>query len=526
MYAKRLGPVVIVVVFAVFAAFSLGAGPLARAAGGGWEAWLYDASVGRVVRLVYDGSSAAPVIDTLLPEADGGHIAPSRDGRYIAYTAGSALYVYDSAAGDIVASTAMPFNAVTGLTLRGSPYMWNAIGTRVAVGYAYGLDSGSPGWGIQILDVPSNTMVALLLDGSPEAAAVTTGSYSIPVIQRFEDPYITFVTVPYATGGMPQYPAYTWNIMGPTVTANPSLTGFEMDQNALGEALMLLHDESYPGAFAPESGFAVPNVVSAYNPLTGARANYLLTPGAYRVTLVQASELAAVSVADPATGTPVAIRLYTRGGALLGELKEPAINIRYVNSVEGTVGGLIAVVASTGGPGGTTVYRVSTRPGSPDYLAPVSVWNSSLGANYRIVWASDEGATPVTSVEAWAVLTSFSPPPTAVPPTPVPPAAAPTATPVAPAPPAPPAAPGALYVGGQARVQTTAGDRLNVRTGPGRSFSVLAQAGNGDLVTIVGGPTPADGYVWWQIRLASGTVGWAVESADGVQTLAPLGGVG
>lgn len=524
MYAKRFSWLVVIAV--VFIVFSLGAAPPARAAGGGWEAWLYDNSVGRVVRLSYDGSTVTQLIDTLLPEADGGHVAPSRDGRYIAYTAGNVLRVYDSAAGGVVATTVMPFGAITGLTLRGSPYMWNAIGTRVAIGYAYGLDSGSPGWGVQILDVPSNTLVALLQDGAPEAAAVTTGSYSIPVIQRFEDPYITFITVPYGTGGTPQYPAYTWNIMGPTVTAGSALTGFEIDQNALGEALMLLQDESYPGAYAPESGFPTPNIVSAYNPLTGGQSNYLLLPGAYRVSLVQASELAAVSVSDPATGEPMAIRLYTRGGALVGEIKAPAINIPYVNSVEGVVSGFIAAVASTGGPGGTTLHRVYTRPGSADYLTPVSIWNSSLGANYRIVWVSDESATPTTSVEAWATLTAFSPPPTAVPPTPVPPVFMPTATPAAPAPPAPPAAPGGLYVGGQARVQTTAGDRLNVRTGPGRSFSVLAQAGNGDLVTIVGGPTPADGYVWWQIRLASGTVGWSVEAADGVQTLVPLGGVG
>ncbi|MGQ9887298.1 MAG: SH3 domain-containing protein [Aggregatilineales bacterium] len=367
--------------------------------------------------------------------------------------------------------------------------------------------------------MPSNTPVALLQDASPEATAVMTSGYSVPVIQRFEDPYITFITVPYATEGAPQYPAYTSNIMGPTVTPNPSLTGFELDQNALGEALMLLHDEGYPEAFAPESGFAVPNMVGAYNPLTGAQANYLFAPGAYRVTLVQASELAAVSVADPSTGMPTAIRLFTRGGAPLDEVREPVLTVRHVTSVEGTIGGFIVAASPTSGPGGTTIYSVSTRPGSPDYFTPVSVWNSTLGANYRIVWVSDENATPAASVEAWAVLTSFSPPPTAAPL----PVVAPTATPAAPAPPAPPAVPGGLYVGGQARVQTTAGDRLNVRTGPGRSFSVAVQARNGEIVAIVGGPTAADGYVWWQIRLSEGTVGWAVESADGVQTLIPIG---
>ncbi|MGQ9887299.1 MAG: hypothetical protein ACUVSX_02300 [Aggregatilineales bacterium] len=117
--------------FSLFAVFTIvffavlggHAAPATRAAGGGWEAWLHDASIGRIVRLVYDGSSALPVSDTLLPNADGSPVAPSRDGRYIAYTAGNVLRVYDSLAGDVVATTVMPLGAVTGLTLRGSPYM-------------------------------------------------------------------------------------------------------------------------------------------------------------------------------------------------------------------------------------------------------------------------------------------------------------------------------------------------------------------------------------------------------------------
>ncbi|RMG80211.1 MAG: SH3 domain-containing protein, partial [Chloroflexi bacterium] len=87
---------------------------------------------------------------------------------------------------------------------------------------------------------------------------------------------------------------------------------------------------------------------------------------------------------------------------------------------------------------------------------------------------------------------------------------------------------GSLRIGGLARIQTTEGDRLNIRSGPGVSFSVVDQAINGATVTILEGPRPADGFTWWRVRLPSGVEGWAVESVDDrgvrLQTLVPLGG--
>jgi uncharacterized protein YgiM (DUF1202 family) len=79
-----------------------------------------------------------------------------------------------------------------------------------------------------------------------------------------------------------------------------------------------------------------------------------------------------------------------------------------------------------------------------------------------------------------------------------------------------------LRIGGQARVQTTAGDLLNVRAGAGRSYQVIAQVNAGQIVSIVQGPIAADGLNWWQIMLPTGVVGWSVESVEGIQTLVPL----
>ncbi|MBN2303866.1 MAG: SH3 domain-containing protein, partial [Anaerolineae bacterium] len=80
-----------------------------------------------------------------------------------------------------------------------------------------------------------------------------------------------------------------------------------------------------------------------------------------------------------------------------------------------------------------------------------------------------------------------------------------------------------LAIGGQARVQTVGGDTLSVRNVPGLDSDILARLEHGALVTLLDGPREVDGYVWWQLRTADGVEGWAVQAADDVQTLVPVG---
>lgn len=58
----------------------------------------------------------------------------------------------------------------------------------------------------------------------------------------------------------------------------------------------------------------------------------------------------------------------------------------------------------------------------------------------------------------------------------------------------------------QARVTTA----LNFRSGAGTSYSVVGSLTVGSTATVVGGPTSANGYVWWQLLTSFGT-GWAIE---------------
>ena len=72
-----------------------------------------------------------------------------------------------------------------------------------------------------------------------------------------------------------------------------------------------------------------------------------------------------------------------------------------------------------------------------------------------------------------------------------------------------------LGVGVQARVINDDPDSdtvtLTVRAEPGRDGGPVAQAQEGDLLTIIGGPEEVDGLRWWQVETEGGSTGWVVE---------------
>lgn len=54
-------------------------------------------------------------------------------------------------------------------------------------------------------------------------------------------------------------------------------------------------------------------------------------------------------------------------------------------------------------------------------------------------------------------------------------------------------------------------DALRLRNQPSLAGGVIQLMPNTTPVTVIGGPTSADGFTWWQVRAADGTVGWAAE---------------
>jgi len=126
---------------------------------------------------------------------------------------------------------------------------------------------------------------------------------------------------------------------------------------------------------------------------------------------------------------------------------------------------------------------------------------------WTIIWA-DPGMRTLPAYERWAVLdepiTYDAPVPTVD--------ARPTLL---------PAPPTVLNRGMTVRVITN-GDVLYLRDGAGTDGEILLHLYDNDRVTLLDGPTPADGYVWWQVEAADGTIGWAAAASGEVSTLLPL----
>jgi uncharacterized protein YgiM (DUF1202 family) len=67
---------------------------------------------------------------------------------------------------------------------------------------------------------------------------------------------------------------------------------------------------------------------------------------------------------------------------------------------------------------------------------------------------------------------------------------------------------GGLAVGNTAWVTRDGGMQLNVRSGPGLGYNVIAALDIGTSVTLLAGPQNADGHNWYQMRSERGVEGW------------------
>ncbi|NWF69584.1 MAG: SH3 domain-containing protein [Chloroflexi bacterium] len=162
----------------------------------------------------------------------------------------------------------------------------------------------------------------------------------------------------------------------------------------------------------------------------------------------------------------------------------------------GIYDGFVYVTASLSTDGTFTLMHVDTRDGLDTGSI---VWIGAPGARQRLVWAGDtRAAAPSdTPFMAWGQIGAAQQ-------TGISPLELPTA----------PAANNAgLLAGGTATINTTEGDQLNVRSGPGIDFGVVGRLADGTRVTLVEGPRAADGLRWWRIRVGD-IEGWVVESVE------------
>lgn len=59
------------------------------------------------------------------------------------------------------------------------------------------------------------------------------------------------------------------------------------------------------------------------------------------------------------------------------------------------------------------------------------------------------------------------------------------------------------------RIRVSNPNGLNARSCAGTSCAVVGQHAIGSLGTVIGGPTAANGYTWWQVNYDAGADGWS-----------------
>jgi uncharacterized protein YgiM (DUF1202 family) len=59
-------------------------------------------------------------------------------------------------------------------------------------------------------------------------------------------------------------------------------------------------------------------------------------------------------------------------------------------------------------------------------------------------------------------------------------------------------------------------DSVRLRNSPQKSSNTTAQLQKGTQFTVIGGPSCADNWSWWQVKTDNGLNGWVAEGGDEV----------
>jgi hypothetical protein len=478
-----------------------------RAQNAAWTVWLYERITGRVTQV---SSSGAVLSQFTLPaQANSTYsqkAAISADGHYIAYTTafvpanstnlsdGSvSLNIYDLTTNALLKAYLLPGDSYSSLDFDAGPLNYGGGNQSFAVGYA----QSGVGWKILVFNLAGSNVIELTPNTpAAQAAGVEPGfGMLVPVVRRNRDQQVFFTMVPAATEGAPQYRSYNWNVAQNTVTPNDVYVSLDTDTFPFNnDVIMSLSDSRFPYSVDGELGFALNNTLHYYDTPTLTHYPFLAGINLYLPRFIQNGERIAVSTYSGSSNR-YAWQIVERSGTISGTL-DALIASGSISGAAGLTNGFAYTIGGSENVS-STLYYVETRSAIAPYKA-VPVWSGLPGTDAALIWVSDNSPTNAGPFTPWGQLQLTVPTP------------------------APTVMSSLLTVGGQAVVQTTEGDPLNIRSGPGKSFAIMARLSNGTPVTILEGPRGAEGFIWWRIRANGMTVeGWVVQEADGVQTLLP-----
>ncbi len=480
-----------------------------------WRAWIYDPANGRAVQV---NAAGQVIYDRLLPSSFTAPlfsqtISASADGSTIAYTTFDAsmssgqLIVYDAAVDAVIAQKDISGSYGDSFDLLGLRYLFNETGAALAYGYVLG--EPTFGWAIDIIDTTGNAIPFQLRYDDKivmEALGSSDTTGYMPLVQEYANGEVAFTLLNWQTGAATSYESFRWSVTTGMVVKENSLTSTQSDIfRPTREAVMAVLDPRLPNSLSlMEFPFQL-NTLQVYDPRTnttfpfvsGATADFIaprFIQGGARILAGQYNAL------DSAATTPTWM-IYERSGNLVGTVP---IIVADLQSLAGTATGFIYLTLTTTGQ--WVLAQADTRSGLSTGQV---VWTLPAGMEARIAWVMDPANEVAGIYPNWAQL---------APPTSTSQVLTPTTLPI----PTAISRTSQLTVGTVVIINTTEGDSLNMRSGPGLSFAAIARVGNNTSATVIEGPRSMDGYIWWRIRLSNNQEGWVVDEADGVQTLLPV----
>jgi len=474
-----------------------------------WTAWFYSPTDG----VVWHVSSEGALLNNYVLPTLMGHdrysrtITLSPDGGRMAYAVYSTdmrttqLLVTDANSGEIIATWTPP-HTVIGDSFDLGGVVFNRMGTALAYGYL----AEPEGW--HLIDLSVDTATVLFDISSGDAPALSLGlserDYSVPVPQFYGSAEVLFTVVAYGTEGQLVYPSYRWSLLTESLASTTAYPSLNADTRLLnGEAVMAGYDERLPDRLDMLMFPSQNNAVMVYDPAAlGIFPVIANEAWSFRSAhFIQGGEriIAPAELLDDGT------RLYPvveRTGEIAGYAP---VFLPGNFGFAGIQDGFVYFSQETPAPE-FTLFEVNTRTAIDSGRR---VWTGSSPNFVELVWVGPVSDQEALAVGPWVTL--------------APPISAGSASIAPEAVTTPGAVPGELRIGGRAIINTTEGDRLNMRSGPGIGFDRVARVANGTAVTVLEGPRSADGFIWWRIELADGTSGWVVQSADNVRTLLPQG---
>ena len=504
------------------------------AGGTAWQAWLYDETTGDMFNVASDSVVYAEVtLPSLAGEEFPRTVAVSPDGSYAAYvmtntvTQAKRLIIFDLWNTVELYSYVIPnsdqIETVTSLNSRAHQYMFNED-QRFA--FSYHQDGF---WEMQIIDfVSANPQIIASIDSNHPMNQIieanTSTVFPLPSIENFSGLKVHFKIIPLYTDGFYRE-SYVWDLASngaPDGIFLPDATYSGVGTATFNRTEVITSDhvptlpnreEEYIGIYSQVNALLVYDpLLSGYTPFYN-NADYSHSLLRFIQNGTRIFTLASHIVWDENDRPVYEWHIVNRDGSLAGVMPEITT---WDSAIYGVGEGFLYTADI---PDVTPFLTHQVQQIDSSVLMFVDTLNNPVGADVgsviyvaapnthpKIVWAKDNLADTRTPPGEWA--NAFDAPQPITPTSPPPPTLDTGNT-------------AELVIGGAATINTTEGDRANVRQSPSLNAQILTALPKGELVTIMSGPFTGSGLQWWQIQTNIGLLGYVVEEVDDVQVLIP-----